>query len=253
MFPIIQVGPMALQAPGLILLVGLWLGLLLSERLAPRFRAKPNDVYNLVFVGLIAGVLGARASFVIQNFEVFLLNPINIFSLNPGLLDPIGGTAIGLISILVYGSRKGINWKPTLDAISPFLCVIVIAFGFSNLASGNAFGAETTLPWGINLWGEMRHPTQVYQIIAGIVILGIIWPRTGDTNTVQRIPGETFLRFFVLYAGAWLFLAAFRGDSNVLTNGIRTDQVFAWLLLAVSMWVYGKLHQRKSEENPGSL
>jgi phosphatidylglycerol:prolipoprotein diacylglycerol transferase len=249
MFPIIQIGPMALQAPGLILLVGLWLGLLLSERLAPRFRANPNDVYNLVFVGLIAGVLGARVSFVVQNFEVFLLKPTNIVSLNPGLLDPMGGFAIGLISILVYGNRKGINWKPTLDAITPFLCVIMIAYGFSNLASGDAFGAETSLPWGINLWGGMRHPTQVYQILAGCVILGIIWPRRGNSNAVQRIPGETIIGFVALSAGTWLFLEAFRGDSNVLTNGIRTSQIFAWLLLAISMWVFGKFHQQESKEN----
>ena len=246
MFPIIQIGPMALQAPGLILLVGIWLGLLLSERLAPRFRAKPNDVYNLVFVALIAGVLGARISFVFQNYEVFLLNPINIISLNPGLLDPVGGIAFGLISAMVYGNRKAIKWKPTLDAITPFLSLMVIAYGFSNLASGNAFGAETTLPWGINLWGGMRHPTQVYQILAGCVILGIIWPRTGNSSTVQRISGETIIGFAALSAGAWLFLEAFRGDSIVISNGIRTSQIFAWLLLAVSMWGYGKLHQQET-------
>ncbi|MFN2237728.1 MAG: prolipoprotein diacylglyceryl transferase [Anaerolineales bacterium] len=246
MFPIIQIGPIALQAPGLILLIGLWSGLLLSERLAPRFRAKPNDVYNLVFVGLIAAVLGARVSFVIQNYEVFLQNPLNVISLNPGLLDPIGGIAIGLISALVYGNRKGISWKPTLDAISPFLCVMMIAYGFSNLASGDAFGAETTLPWGIHLWGGMRHPTQVYQVLAGGLILGIIWPRTANSNTVQRIPGETIIGFLALSAGAWLFLEAFRGDSNVLSNGIRTNQIFAWLLLAVSLWVHRKLHQQES-------
>jgi prolipoprotein diacylglyceryltransferase len=253
MIPIIQIGPMALQSPGLILLVGLWLGLLLSERLAPRFRAKPNDVYNLVFVALISGVLGARVSFVVQNYEVFLLNPINIISLNPGLLDPVGGIAIGVISALVYGNRKGINWKPTLDAITPFSCVMLIAYGFSNLASGDAFGAETTLPWGINLWGAMRHPTQVYQILAGCFILGIIWPKMGSSNTIQRIPGETIIGFVALSAGAWLLLEAFRGDSKVLMNGIRTAQVFAWLMLAISLWGYGKLHQRESQENSGTL
>ena len=245
MFPIIQIGPMALQTPGLILLVGLWLGLLLSERLAPCFRAKPNDVYNLVFVALIAGVLGARVSFVIQNYEAFLQNPTNIVSLNPGLLDPVGGIALGLISALIYGNRKGLNWKPTLDAISPFLSVMIIAYGFSNLASGDSFGAETTLPWGINLLGGVRHPAQVYQILAGSIILGIIWPRTGSSNTVQRISGKTIIGFVVLSAGAWLFSEAFRGDSVVLLNGIRVTQIYAWVILAISMWGSGKLIQRK--------
>ena len=134
MFPIIQIGPMALQAPGLILLIGLWLGLILAERLAPRFRANANHVYNIVFVALVAGVIGARVSFVLENHEVFFQNPLNIFSLNPGLLDPIGGAVIGLLAALVYGNRKKIIWWSTLDAIAPFLGVMIIALGFSNLA-----------------------------------------------------------------------------------------------------------------------
>ena len=248
MFPIIQIGPMALQTPGLILLIGLWLGLVLSERLAPRFQAKPNDVYNLVFVALIAGLIGARVSFVLQNHEVFLLSPLNIFSLNPGLLDPVGGIGIGLVSALVYGYRNKIAWWSTLDAITPFLCVMMIAYGFSNLASGNSFGAETSLPWGIDLWGEVRHPTQFYQILAGCIIFGIIWPRTGNLKTVQRGPGETMIGFLALSAGAWLFIEAFHGDSVLLPNGVRVTQFFAWLVLAGSLWGYGKLHQRRPSE-----
>jgi phosphatidylglycerol:prolipoprotein diacylglycerol transferase len=244
MFPIIQIGPLALQAPGLILLIGLWLGLVLAERLAPRFQARPNDVYHIVFVVLIAGVVGARFSYVLQNLSVFLQSPFNVFSLNPGLLDPIGGAAVGLITALVYGNRKMIEWWPTLDAITPLLAVMMIAFGLSNLASGGAFGAETTQPWGIELWGVSRHPTQIYILLAGGLILGVIWPRTGDSNTSQRVAGETFIGFLALCAGAWLFIEAFRGDSAVLPNGIRISQILAWMILAVSLWGLGKLHQR---------
>lgn len=245
MVPIIQIGPMALQTPGLILLIGLWLGLVLAERMASRFQANPNYVYNLVFVAMITGVIGARISYVLQNYDVFWQSPLNILSLNPGLLDPVGGIAIGLISALVYGNRKKIAWWPTLDAIAPFLCVMMIAFGLSNLASGDAFGAETSLPWGIDLWGVMRHPTQIYQIFAGCIILVIIWPRTGNFNVVQRAPGETFVGFMALSAGTWLFIEAFRGDSLVLLNGVRATQVAAWVVLAGSLWGYGKLHQRR--------
>ena len=82
MFPIIQIGPMALQAPGLILLIGLWIGLILSEKLAVRFNTQPNQIYNLVFTALIAGLIGARLSYILQNIEAFLESPISVFSLN---------------------------------------------------------------------------------------------------------------------------------------------------------------------------
>jgi prolipoprotein diacylglyceryltransferase len=248
MFPVVQIGPIALPAPGLILLIGLWMGLVLAERLAPRFRASPNEVYNVVFVSLVSGVVGARISYVVQYHEVFLQSPFNVFSLNPGLLDPVGGVATGLIAALIYGNRKKISWWSTLDAITPFFGVMIVAFGLSNLASGDAFGAETSLPWGIDLWGMKRHPTQIYQILAGCIILVIIWPRTRNSNTVQRAPGETFVGFMALSAITWLFMEAFRGDSVVLPNGFRVIQIAAWLVLAVSLWGLGKLYQRESAE-----
>ena len=94
MLPVIQIGPMSMQAPGLILLIGLWVGLVIAERLAPRFGANPNHVYNLVFVALISGVIGARLSYLMQYFQAFLESPASLFSLNLGLLDPVGGAAV---------------------------------------------------------------------------------------------------------------------------------------------------------------
>jgi phosphatidylglycerol:prolipoprotein diacylglycerol transferase len=205
--------------------------------------ANPNDVNNIVFVGLISGVLGARISFVIQNLDVFLSSLLNIFSLNPGLLDPVGGMAVALISVLIFGNYKNICWWQTLDATTPFLCVLWIAFGLSNLASGNAFGSETSLPWGIEIWGAVRHPTQIYQILAGGIILAIIWPRTENSQVENRVSGETFFGFMALSAGAWLIIEAFRGDSILLSNGIRAAQIVAWIILALSMWVINKLNR----------
>lgn len=243
MFPVIQVGPLSLQAPGLILLFGLWLGLILAERLAPRFGANPNHLYNLVFVTLIAGLLGARLAYALEHLDAFLQSPLNIFSLNPGLLDPIGGLAVGLVAAIVYMSRKQIPPWATLDALAPFLSIMWIAWGLSNLASGKAFGSETTLPWGIDLWGATRHPTQVYQALAGLSILAIIWPGRSPAKSAYQVPGQTFWYFLAWSAGAWMLIEAFRGDSALLPGGVRTAQALAWLMLAVSLWRIGKLKQ----------
>ena len=243
MFPVLQVGPLSLQAPGLILLIGIWLGLVIAERLAPRFGANPNHLYNLVFVTLIAGLVGARFSYALEHLEAFLQSPLNIFSLNPGLLDPIGGIAVGLVVAIIYMNRKQIPPWPTLDALTPFLSVMWIAFGLSNLASGKAFGSETGLPWGIELWGATRHPTQVYQILAGLSILAVIWPARSPAKSAYQVPGKTFWLFLAWSSIAWMLIEAFRGDSVLLPGGVRAAQVVAWLVLAVSLWQIGKLRQ----------
>ena len=243
MLPVIQIGPLALPAPGLILLIGLWVGLVISERLAPRFEANSNQVYNLVFVALLSSVIGARLSYLVQYFQAFQESPLSLFSLNPGLLDPIGGAAVGLIVTLIYGNQKQISWRPTLDAVTPLLSIVMIAVGLANLASGNAFGAETNLPWGIYLWGAVRHPTQIYQSLAGCIILWIIWPRRNDAKSARRVPGETFWLFLALSSVAWMIIETFRGDSEILLGGVRTNQIIAWIVLAISLWGFGKMRK----------
>ena len=37
MFPVLQIGPLALQTPGLLILIGIWVGLSVMERFASRF------------------------------------------------------------------------------------------------------------------------------------------------------------------------------------------------------------------------
>ena len=247
MLPVIQIGPLALPAPGLILLIGLWIGLVVSERLAPRFGANSNQVYNLVFVALISSVLGRELSYLVQYFQAFRESPLSLFSLNPGLLDPIGGVAVGLIATLIYGTQKQIPWRPTLDAVTPLLSIMMIAVGLANFASGNAFGSETNLPWGIYLWGAVRHPTQIYQSLAGCIILWIIWPRSSDAKSARRVPGETFWLFLALSSAVWMIIETFRGDSELLSGGLRTNQMIAWIILAISLWGLGKMKKPMGE------
>lgn len=240
MLPVIQIGPLAMQTPGLVLIIGLWSGLTLAEKLAPRFKSSPSDIYNLVFTALVAGVIGARISYVAQYFEAFRSSPLSLFSLNPGLLDPISGLFIGLFSAAAFANRKKFPLWPTLDALTPLLAVMAVAVGLSNLASGDSFGMPTELPWAIELWGAKRHPTQIYESIMAILILGFFWLRGWTTS---RVAGESFWLFLSLSAGAHLLVEGLRGDSNVLPNGFRLAQIAAWLILAISLWM---LERRKS-------
>ena len=234
MLPVIQVGPLALQAPGLLLLAGLWFGLLLAERNAHRFNVDKSQLYNLSFVALIAGVVSARLVYALHYLKIFIDSPVSLISLNPGLLNPWGGLAIALVAVLVYGRSKKLAFWSTLDALTLSLAVISIGIGLSHIASGSAYGTISNIPWGIKLWGAIRHPAQIYETLAAVLILALILPWR---RLIRPIPaGIYFLRFIALSATARLFLEAFRGDSHLLPGGVRTAQVVAWLVLGVSLW-----------------
>jgi prolipoprotein diacylglyceryltransferase len=246
MFPVIEIGPLALQTQGLILIIGLWAGLWMSERLVTQNKELTHGlaaqvINNLSWIALVAGLLGARIFYIIRYPSAFIQSPISMISLNPGLLDFWGGIAAVLIAVLVYGSIKNIAFWPTLDAFTPAFAILTLAVHLSHLASGQAFGAPSNLPWAIELWGYRRHPTQIYASIISVVIIWAIWP---DRQRSSPSPGgQRFLTFLGLSAGARLFLEAFRGDSQILAGGLRQAQVLAWLILAASLYGLTKIKE----------
>jgi len=252
MLPVLQVGPAAIQVEGLILLLGLWIGLTLSEKFCNGRGITSTQLYNLVFFMMIGGLIGARLSFLLRYPDAFIRNPISIISLNPGLLDIWGGILAAVLVGLVYAQRKQIPLLSALDALTPLLAVLMIAVPLSNLASGEAYGKPTTIPWSIYLWGMHRHPTQIYEALAAMFILILFWPSRWSSENKQ--PGEYFFLFMSLTAATALFLEFFRGDSQIFLDGIRSKQVVAWGILASCLWILKVIkHPRHPEMQEDSL
>ncbi len=212
----------------ILLVIAAWIGLSLAEKRAERHGIGKEQLNNITFYGLTAFVIGGRVSFVLQNIPSFLKSPLGIVSINPDIFDPLGGLAVAVIVAMVYGQRQALSFWPALDALTPFLAVISIGLGLSHLAAGTAFGKETDLPWGIDLWSATRHPTQIYETLASLLILGLLWLKKHDPR-----PGIFFLTFAAWTAASQIFLQAFRGDSTLVFNGLHQEQVIAWIALAV--------------------
>ena len=238
MLPVLQIGPLALQTPGLILLLGTWIGLWLSERYASGHKLDASNLYNMVWVAILSGLIGGRLFFIVRYPEAFIASPRSIVSINLSLFDISGAMLSGLLAALIYIGRKKLPFWQTLDSITPGLAVFAISLTLANLASGNGFGAPTQAPWAIELWGARRHPSQVYESLAAVVILVYVIRQQRLPRT--KPPGIDFLAFIALTAGARLFLDAYRGDSLLLLNGIRVPQVIAWVVLAASLWLISR-------------
>jgi phosphatidylglycerol---prolipoprotein diacylglyceryl transferase len=238
MLPVLQIGPLALQTPGLILLLGIWIGLWLSERYSHRTNLDASHIYNLVMIALLFGLLGGRVFFIARYPEAFLSSPASMLSINPSLFDVPGALLSGLLAAMVYGGRKKLPFWKTLDTLTPGFAVFAISLALANLASGNGFGSSTQVPWAIEVLGTRRHPSQIYESLSAALIL--VYVLSMQRSTRSRTPGYDFLSYISLSAGARLFLEAFRGDSLFLSNGFRTAQVVAWIVLAVSIWLISR-------------
>ncbi|MHB0923300.1 MAG: prolipoprotein diacylglyceryl transferase [Bellilinea sp.] len=237
MLPVVQVGPLVLQTPGLILILGVWVALTAVDSFAKKNRMDANLISNLVLLMLAAGIIGARLSYAAANLPAFSGNWRSILSLTPTMLDPIGGLAAGLITGLIYGQRKHLNLWTTLDTLTPGLAIFMVFSGLADLASGEGLGVVTDLPWGITLWGEKRHPAQIYSIISALAIAAVFY---WQQRKFPRSSGTLFLTWLSLTAFMRILLEPFRADGVVWAGGIRSAQIVALIILAAALILLGK-------------
>jgi prolipoprotein diacylglyceryltransferase len=256
MLPVINIGPLALPAPAFILLIGVWIALEMAEKQAELFGASPRHIYNLTLTAILAGLVGARLAYAAQAPQAFIDSPLSLLSPRPEMLDSTGGIVLAVLAAAGYAWVRRVSIWPALDALTTLFAVLAVALGLSHFASGDAFGAPAQLAWSINLWGELRHPSQVYETLAALGTASLVWPGSRTAQYSQQRPGLRWWVFLALSAAARLVLESFRGDSVLLLNMFRQAQVIAWLVLAVSLWQIGvriKRSPRRAETQPSPI
>jgi phosphatidylglycerol:prolipoprotein diacylglycerol transferase len=138
----------------------------------------------------------------------------------------------GLLAGYVWCRWKGYDALKLADSAALTLPVVQAIASVGLLLSGEAFGVPTSLPWGVPLFGAVRHPTQLYFALAALGSLLLLW------RLSQRpLPlGALWVSYLGLQGLSSLLIEALRADSLVLPGGIRAAQLFglALLLYAVS-------------------
>lgn len=229
----------------ILIVVALWIGLWLAEKRSERHGLTKEQLNNLTFYSLLAFILGGRMLYALANLSAFTQSPLNLFSPNPDLFDLLGGLGAAIVTGLVYGQRQGMRLWGTLDALTPVFAILAIGLWLSHLAAGTAFGSPTSLPWGIELWNEVRHPLQLYGLIASSLILTwLLLPKP------DQVPGLLFLHFAALTAGSHLFLEAFRGEGTLVFGGMRLTQILAWAALAAALYLMEIVQRQVQETQP---
>lgn len=218
--------------------VALWIGLVLAEKRTERYHVSKDALNSIVYYSILGYILGGRILYALAHFSAFIQNPPSLFSLNPALFDPFGALFIAVLVGFVYGRRLRLTLLSTLDALTPLFATLAIGLSLAHLAAGTAFGSPTSLPWGIDLWNATRHPSQLYALVASLLIFGLIWFRKTDS-----LPGIGFLTFTAGTAASRLFLEAFRGDSTLIVGGLRLPQVIAWIVLGAALFASDSIHR----------
>jgi phosphatidylglycerol:prolipoprotein diacylglycerol transferase len=232
MSPYLSIFGFSLQAYPLLLLLAVWAGLWLAARQARPLGLDGDHIYNMGFYALLATLLGARLAYVLGHWSAYRGALLSALSPTTTAFSWPEGVVIGGLVTIIYWLRYRLPVGITLDAIAPGLTLALSLERLGAFLDGRNFGEPTTLPWGVPMWDEIRHPVQLYEMAALLAILGILWWRRGR----RPFDGHSFALFVALYAGSRLFLEAFRADAALMSGGLRAIQVTALVVMLGAVW-----------------
>lgn len=238
MFPILSIGPLAIQTPGLVLIIGVYISVLVVEKQSIRHGLKASDGSNIIFIYLLSTILIGRLSYVFQFPSIFLENPLSLFSLSPSFFDFNSGLILSVLVVLAYIQKKRLSLLRVLDALTLPLLIFLIFFFFSLLASGDLYGKPSSLPWAIYLWGTTRHPLQIYYIIAliPVIAINILYSRQ------ETRPGFLFFQTGISLSILVIFLDYFNGNPNNMISKFNILQSIAWISLIILISIKARMN-----------
>ena len=87
-----------------------------------RVGLEPEKAWDFIVMGVLGGILGAKAYYVLLNYDSLITDPIgSIFS--RGGMVWYGGFLGGLIAVSWEVKRSGLRWAQMADLIAPVLAI----------------------------------------------------------------------------------------------------------------------------------
>ncbi|MFQ5576538.1 MAG: prolipoprotein diacylglyceryl transferase family protein, partial [Anaerolineae bacterium] len=132
---------------------------------------------------------------------------------------------------IVYGLRHRLSPGLLADAVAPGAALALVIGGVGAFLGSQRLGAPTALPWGIEQFDAVRHPAHLYQTLATLLVLAIVW----RVRRASHRPGFCFLLFVALYAGTRLLLEPAFAMPVTTGGGFRLVQVSALAATVVAL------------------
>jgi phosphatidylglycerol:prolipoprotein diacylglycerol transferase len=233
MAPTLLIGHIALPTYPFFLLIAYWIGLWFSARRAKQLGLDSDHVYNAGLYGLLAGIIGARLWFVVSHWENYALDITQAFSLSRAALAAGEGLIIAGLVVLIYLQRNKVPISTFLDALAPGLALAIAIANVGAFLGGEWLGAPTRVPWAVEIAQVARHPVQLYEAAASLLILAILLVVTG----YRPWAGFHFWLFVVLYGISRLLLEIFRARPAFMGDGFLVVQAVALAAVVIALTV----------------
>ena len=233
---------------GLLIGIGMIVAVVLAYKRASKHGLNPERVLDTVLWAIPAGVIGARLYYVVFQWDYYKDNLVKILNIREGGLAIHGGIlfGVGLGMILLKWVWKE-DVLAYVDLCMPSIALAQAIGRWGNYFNQEAYGVETTLPWGMLVNGKFVHPTFLYESI-WCCLLGLFLIWLADSGR-QKFKGQILCLYLMLYSLERFFVEGLRTDS-LMIGPLRQAQVISLCLFAVGLVLYLVLRKKGPEVDP---
>lgn len=240
---------------GVLIAIGFLLAVMYGTWRVKEFGIDPDRMVDVVLVATLMGFVGARLYYVFfsANTAAYLANPLSILYIWEGGIGIYGGIIFAfLFGILMCRACK-VPILAMCDLASLGFLIGQSVGRWGNFFNQEAFGGNTTLPWGMT--GDIIasgvngsgydtalpvHPTFFYESLwcaIGFVLLHI-WSRRA-----YRFKGQILCGYMVWYGFGRFLIEGLRTDS-LMIGALRTSQLVAVLAVLGGVGLFLFLRRR---------
>lgn len=251
---------------GVIIAVGLALAILYAFSQMKRFGIDSNRAVDVIFVGTIAAIVGARLYYVAFQWDMFKDDLSSILFTRDGGMAIYGGIIGALIFGLLMCKIRKVKMLPMLDITGLGLLIGQAIGRWGNFVNQEAFGGNTALPWGMtsktiqnyltihqaSLQSQGMtidptmpvHPCFLYESLwcaLGFLLLHLY-------RKHRKFDGEMFLMYIGWYGFGRFVIEGLRTDSLML-GSIRISQLVALLCVIGAVVTILIIRSKKKRSN----
>ena len=234
-----SVGSYTIRWYGILIAVGFLLAFIYAMRSCKAMKIDQNRLVDVVIVGVILGIIGARLYYVLfYPGSTYRDDPIKILYITEGGLAIYGGVIGGLLGGAIMAKIRKVSIPAVLDVASLGFLIGQAIGRWGNFINQEAFGTKTDNFLRMQSEATLAevegaaHPCFLYEsvwCILGFILLHLF------TRKLRRYDGQTFLLYIVWYGIGRFFIEGLRTDSLIVFSTIRVSQLVAAVSVFISI------------------
>ncbi|MGP9682212.1 MULTISPECIES: prolipoprotein diacylglyceryl transferase [unclassified Brachybacterium] len=253
----VSLGPLTVHFYAICILAGIGLALWWATKRWERRGGNGDDLFDIVFVAVIAGIVGSRIWHVLTSPAPFFGpdgDPLAVFYIWQGGLAIYGGVAGGAVAVWIMARIKKVSFVALADTIGPTIMAAQILGRFGNWFNQELYGPRLDAWWawdvtcvtnGQTIGGctpGTYHPTFAYEqiwMLGGLAVLLLL------SRRFQWAGGRVFWAYVVIYSAGRALVDSIRTEPVLMVGPLRIHTLVAILMVLFGVLVFVVLTRRK--------